>query len=170
MAAGAVGVEKQHRPFSLVAISTHCGRHTVDVDFPVWTVRINVSYPLGQSAADAAYARAQLQTQQVQAQLKQLELQVATEVTTAVVQVQAINRRIEAATAARELAEEQRAAEQSRFDAGLSTNYFVVQAQRDLAAAQDTELRAILDQQKALIELDRVQRTSLTQAGVLIVQ
>ena len=141
-----------------------------DVDFPVWTVQINVSYPLGQSAADAAYARAQLQTQQVQAQLKQLELQVATEVTTAVVQVQAINRRIEAATAARELAEEQRAAEQSRFDAGLSTNYFVVQAQRDLAAAQDTELRAILDQQKALIELDRVQRTSLTQAGVLIVQ
>ena len=141
-----------------------------DVDFPVWTVQVNVSYPLGQSAADAAYARAQLQTQQVQAQLRQLELQVATEVTNAVVQVQAIDRRIEAATAARELAEEQRAAEQSRFEAGLSTNYFVVQAQRDLAAAQDTELRAILDQQKALIELDRVQRTSLTQAGVLIVQ
>ena len=141
-----------------------------DVDFPVWTVQVNVSYPLGQSAAEAAYARAQLQTQQVQAQLRQLELQVATEVTNAAVQVQAIARRIEAATAARELAEEQRAAEQSRFEAGLSTNYFVVQAQRDLAAAQDTELRAILDQQKALIELDRVQRTSLTQAGVFIVQ
>jgi outer membrane protein TolC len=141
-----------------------------DVDFPVWTVQVNVSYPLGQSAAEAAYARAQLQTQQVRAQLRQLELQVATEVTNAAVQVQAIARRIEAATAARELAEEQRAAEQSRFEAGLSTNYFVVQAQRDLAAAQDTELRAILDQQKALIELDRVQRTSLTQAGVFIVQ
>ena len=141
-----------------------------DVDFPVWTVQVNVSYPLGQSAADAAYARAQLQTQQVQAQLRQLELQVATEVTNAVVQIEAIDRRIEAATAARELAEEQQAAEQSRFEAGLSTNYFVVQAQRDLATAQDTELRAILDQQKALIELDRVQRTSLSQAGISIVQ
>ena len=141
-----------------------------DVDFPLWTVQINVSYPLGQSAADAAYARAQLQTQQVQAQLRQLELQVATEVTNAVVQIEAIDRRIEAATAARELAEEQRAAEQSRFEAGLSTNYFVVQAQRDLATAQDTELRAILDQQKALIEFDRVQRTSLSQVGISIVQ
>ncbi|MEE2790731.1 MAG: TolC family protein [Acidobacteriota bacterium] len=141
-----------------------------DVDFPVWTVQVNVSYPLGQSAADAAYARAQLQTQQVQAQLRQLQLQVATEVTNAVVQIEAIDRRIEAATAARELAEEQQAAEQSRFEAGLSTNYFVVQAQRDLATAQDTELRAILDQQKALIELDRVQRTSLSQAGISIVQ
>ena len=86
------------------------------------------------------------------------------------VQIEAIDRRIEAATAARELAEEQQAAEQSRFEAGLSTNYFVVQAQRDLATARDTELRAILDQQKALIELDRVQRTSLSQAGISIVQ
>ena len=142
----------------------------VDADYPVWTVQLDVSYPIGPSAADAAYARAQLQTQQVQAQLRQLELQVATEVTNAVIQIRAISRRIEAATAARELAEEQLAAEQSRFEAGLSTNFFVVQAQRDLSAAQDTELRAILDQQKALIELDRVQRTSLSQAGIQIVQ
>ena len=142
----------------------------VDLDYPVWTVQLNVSYPIGPSAADAAYARAQLQTQQVQAQLRQLELQIATEVTNAVLQIRAIARRIEAATAARELAEEQLAAEQSRFDAGLSTNFFVVQAQRDLSAAQDTELRAILDQQKALIELDRVQRTSLSQAGIQIIQ
>ncbi|MCY4508474.1 MAG: TolC family protein [Acidobacteria bacterium] len=142
----------------------------VDLDYPVWTVQLNVSYPIGPSAADAAYARAQLQTQQVQAQLRQLELQVATEVTNAVLQIRAIARRIEAATAARELAEEQLAAEQSRFEAGLSTNFFVVQAQRDLSTAQDTELRAILDQQKALIELDRVQRTSLSQAGIQIIQ
>jgi outer membrane protein TolC len=141
-----------------------------DANFPAWTVQVNVSYPLGQSAADAAYARARLQTQQVQAQLRQLQLQVATEVTNAVVQIQAIERRIEAATAARELAEQQLAAEQSRFAAGLSTNFFVVQAQRDLATAQDTELRAILDQQKALVEFDRVQRTSLSGAGISIIQ
>ena len=90
--------------------------------------------------------------------------------TNAVVQVQAIERRIDAAIAARELSEEQLAAEQSRFDAGLTTNFFVVQAQRDLATAQDTELRAILDQQKALVDLDRVQRTSLSNAGISIVQ
>ncbi|MEO2195124.1 MAG: TolC family protein, partial [bacterium] len=141
-----------------------------DAKFPVWTVQLNVSYPLGQSAADAALARAQLQTQQVQAQLRQLNLQVATEVTNAVVQIEAIARRIDAAIAARELAQEQLDAEQSRFEAGLTTNFFVVQAQRDLSTAQDTELRAILDQQKALVELDRVQRTSLSNAGISIIQ
>ncbi|MDA1093962.1 MAG: TolC family protein [Acidobacteria bacterium] len=141
-----------------------------DAAFPVWTVQVNLSYPLGQSAADAALARAQLQTRQVQAQLSQLQLQVATEVTNAVVQIEAIARRIDAAIAARELAQEQLDAEQSRFEAGLTTNFFVVQAQRDLSAAQDTELRAILDQQKALVELDRVQRTSLSNAGISIIQ
>ena len=141
-----------------------------DAAFPVWTVQLNVSYPIGQSAADAAYARARVQVQQVQAQLRQLGLQVATEVTNAVLQIQGIARRIEASIAARELAEEQLEAELSKFAAGLQTNFFVVQAQRDLAAAQDTELRAVLDQQKALVEFDRVQRTSLTQAGISIVQ
>ena len=141
-----------------------------DVDFPTWNIQLNVSYPLGQSAADAQYARARIQVQQVQAQLRQLGLQVATEVTNAVLQIQGISRRIEASTAARELATEQLAAEQSKFAAGLQTNFFVVQAQRDLATAQDTELRAILDQQKALVEFDRVQRTSLSGAGISIVQ
>ena len=84
--------------------------------------------------------------------------------------VPGISRRIEAATAARELAEERLAIEQSRFAGGLQTNFFVVQAQRDLATAKDTELRAILDHQKALVEFERVQRTSLSQPLISIVR
>ena len=84
--------------------------------------------------------------------------------------VPGISRRIEAATEARELAEERLAIEQSRFAAGLQTNFFVVQAQRDLATAKDTELRAILDHQKALVEFERVQRTSLSQPLISIVR
>ena len=84
--------------------------------------------------------------------------------------VPGISRRIEAATAARELAEERLAIEQSRFAGGLQTNFFVVQAQRDLATAKDTELRAILDHQKALVEFERVQRTSRSQPLISIVR
>jgi hypothetical protein len=83
---------------------------------------------------------------------------------------QGLSPRIEAATAARELAEEQLAVEQGKFAAGTQTNFFVVQAQRDLAAARDIELRAILEHQKAIIELERTQRTSLSQAGISIVR
>ena len=140
------------------------------IDFPDWTVQLQLSYPLGQSAQRAAHARAQLQVRQTRAQLRQLELQVATEVTNAAVLIQSVQQRIDAARAARELAEEQLAAEESKFEVGTSTNFFVVQAQRDLATARDSELRAILDYQNAVIEFERVQQTSLDRAGISIIQ
>jgi outer membrane protein TolC len=40
---------------------------------------------------------------------------------------------------------------------GLSTNFFVVQAQRDLATAQNSELRALLDYRRAVVDFERVQ-------------
>ena len=141
----------------------------VDTQFPVWNVQVQVSYPLGQSAADAAYARARVQTQQTQVQIRQLELQVATEVTNAAVQLESILERIDASRSARELAEQQLDAEQSKFEVGTSTNFFVVQAQRDVATAQDTELRALLDYQKALVNFERAQQTSLSGARIIIV-
>lgn len=139
------------------------------LDYPVWNVQLQLSYPLGNSAQKAAHARARLQVQQTRAQLRQIELQIAAEVTNAALQIVGVRERIEAARAARELAEEQLAAEESKFEVGTSTNFFIVQAQRDLATARDTELRAILDYQNAVIEFERVQQTSLSRAGISIV-
>ena len=135
----------------------------------MWDVRLQLTYPLGQSSEKAAHARARLQVQQTQAQIRQIELQIAAEVTNAALQIESIQKRIDAARAARELAEEQLDAEESKFEVGMSTNFFVVQAQRDLATAQDSELRAILDYQQAIIEFERVQQTSINRAGISIV-
>ena len=140
-----------------------------DASFPMWTVGLQMSYPIGTSSEEAALERARLQVRQTEAELRQLELSVATEVTNAALQVQSISERIDAATASRELAEEQLAAEESKFEVGMSTNFFVVQAQRDLATARDAELRAILDYQKALVEFERLQQTSLSRTGISIV-
>jgi outer membrane protein len=124
---------------------------------PTWNFALNLSYPIGSSPADANLARARIQQQQTIAQSRQLELQIATEVTNAALQVDANRERLQAAAAARDLAERRLEAEQSRFDVGLSTNFFVVQAQRDLRDAQNTELRALLDYRRAQVEFERVQ-------------
>lgn len=135
-------------------------------DFPTWTVALNFSYPIGQSAQDATHARAKVQYQQAQAQLRALELQVATEVTSAALTVESTQKRLDAARAARLLAERRLEAEQSKFEVGMQTNFFVVQAQRDLLDSQITELRASLDYQRALVEFERVQITSSGSGGV----
>jgi outer membrane protein TolC len=99
-----------------------------------------------------------VQRTQQTTRLRALELQVATEVTNAALQVQANLRRVDAARAARALAERRLEAEQSKFEVGLSTNFFVVQAQRDLSDAQNVELRALTDLQKALVTYERAQQ------------
>jgi outer membrane protein TolC len=126
-------------------------------DYPNWNVALNLTYPLGGSAAEATVARARVQRNQSAAQLRALELTVATDVTNAALQVTSSLERYDAATAARGLAQQRLDAEQSRFDVGLSTNFFVVQAQRDLATAQNSELRALLDYRKALVDYQRAQ-------------
>ncbi|MEZ5290392.1 MAG: TolC family protein [Vicinamibacterales bacterium] len=126
-------------------------------DFPTWNLSLTLSYPIGGSNADAQHARTRVLRTQQTTRLRALELQVATEVTNAALQVQANTRRVDAARAARELAERRLEAEQSKFEVGLSTNFFVVQAQRDLADAQNAELRALTDLQKALVTFERAQ-------------
>jgi outer membrane protein len=137
--------------------------------YPVWNIGVNVSYPLGTSAQDATVARAQLQTHQVEAQLHQIELQVATDVTNAAVSVQSNTERVQAAQAAREFAQKQLEAEQSKFDVGMSTNYLVIQSQRDLATAQNNELSAVLAYRQSVVELELLQQTSLSSANITIV-
>ncbi|HEY7443426.1 MAG TPA: TolC family protein [Vicinamibacterales bacterium] len=138
-------------------------------DAPNWAVGVNLAYPLGNSAADAGLARARLQVQQTQAQIRALELNVATEVTNTALQVESNLKRVEAASAARELAQRRLEAEQSKFEVGMSTNYFVVQAQRDLRDSQNVELRTLLDYRKSLVDFERVQETSLSRAGITVV-
>jgi len=129
-------------------------------EYPNWTLGATFSYPLGKSAQEAAYARAKLQYQQSQSQIRALELTVATEVTNAALLVESTLRSMEAARAARELQEKRLENEQSKFEVGMSTNFFVVQAQRDLLDAQISELRAALNYQKAIVAFERVQQTA----------
>jgi outer membrane protein len=139
-------------------------------DYPTWNLALNLSYPIGASAQDAQVARAKVQLNQSAAQLRSLELQVATDVTNAALQVQSGLTRYQAATVARSLAQQRLDAEQSRFEVGLSTNFLVVQAQRDLATAQNTELRALLDYRKALVDYERSQETPINRgAGVMTI-
>jgi outer membrane protein TolC len=59
-------------------------------------------------------------------------------------------------------------AEQSKFEVGMSTNYNVILTQRDLATAQSNELQAILNYRISLVELDRLQQTTLQSLNISI--
>jgi outer membrane protein len=137
--------------------------------YPRWTVQLNFSYPLGLSQQAATVARARVQLNQVQAQLKQIELQVATDLTNQAITIRSNAERVQAAQSARELAQKQLDAENSKFAVGMSTNYFVITAQNQLATAQNNELQAITNYRKSLVDFDRLQQTTLTSQNITLV-
>jgi outer membrane protein len=128
-------------------------------DYPQWNFALTMSYPIGGSTADAQYARAKVQRAQATTRLRALEVQIAAEVANAALTVQSNLKRVDAATAARELAQKRLEAEQSKFEVGMTTNFFVVQAQRDLRDAENTELRALADYRKSLVNFERAQQS-----------
>jgi len=130
-------------------------------DFPTWTASLTVNYPIGITQQQANLARARVQYSQAEVQIRNQELTVATQVRQAARQVTTNQQRVLAARVARELAERRLDAEQRKFAAGTSTNFFVFQAQRDLAQARNNELRVILDYNQSRVDLETVQEVPL---------
>jgi outer membrane protein TolC len=126
-------------------------------DAPQWNLQLQFAYPIGTSAQEANVARQRLLRQQTESALKETELAIATEVTAAALAVRNSLEAMQAATVSRELSEQQLQAVQSKFDVGMSTNFEVVQAQRDLNDARNSELRQQLNYQRALVDFQRVQ-------------
>ncbi|HEV8395516.1 MAG TPA: TolC family protein [Vicinamibacterales bacterium] len=130
--------------------------------YPQWTAQLNISYPIGASQQEANLARARIEFSQAQTQLKNQQLQVSTQVREAARQVQTNQKRVETTRAARSFAERRLEAEQRKFAAGTSTSFIVFQAQRDLALARNNELKAILDYNQSVVDLETVQEVPLT--------
>jgi HAE1 family hydrophobic/amphiphilic exporter-1 len=133
--------------------------------YPNWTVGVSINYPIGSNVSQANLARVRLQFEQAQAQLKNLEMQVATQVRGAARNVQTNQQRVRSAGASRELQEKKLEAEEKKLAAGMSSSFFVFQAQRDLAQARTIEIQAISDYNKSLVDFEAVQQVPLGGGG-----
>ncbi len=129
--------------------------------YPNWTVGLQVAYPLGASTAQANLARTKLQYQEAQVQMKNLQMQVVLQVRNAGRNVVTNEKVVQSARASRELQEKKLEAEQKKLAAGMSTSFFVFQAQRDLSAARVSEIQAISAYNKSLVDFDAVQQVPL---------
>jgi outer membrane protein len=138
----------------------------VSNDFHNWSVAVTVGYPLGKSTAEASLARAKVSYAQTELEVRSLEQMVTAQVREVARQLNTNRKRVEATRASRALAERRLEAEQKKFQAGMSTNFQVIQAQRDLASARNAELQAILDYNRSIVDFDTVQEAPLNGGGL----
>lgn len=131
-------------------------------------IGVSINLSLGNHTAKAQLGRALAEGKQLDAQRQRTEQLIEVEVRNALQAVDTAKRRVEAAKKSRENAELQYRSEQRKFDAGQSTNFFVMDRQNALASARGRELKALTDYTKAVTELQRSMSTTLTNNNVAL--
>jgi outer membrane protein len=130
-------------------------------DFPGWNLQVQMSYPIGASSQEAQLARTRLAQTQAERQVSSLELAVATQVRDAARNVQTNAKRVDATRSSRVLAERRLEAEEKKYQAGMTQNFFVLTAQRDLIVARNNELLALVEYAKSVVNYGAVQQAPL---------
>jgi outer membrane protein TolC len=131
-------------------------------NFPNYGVGVQLTVPLRNRAARSDVLRDQLTVHEQNIRIRQLEKQIRLDVTNAAIAVEQARATYEATRSERVAQEETLAAEQEKLDVGASTSFFVIQYQRDLAAAKSSEISALATYQKAKTALERATGTILT--------
>jgi outer membrane protein TolC len=133
---------------------------------PNWSFGTKVTYPLGNTAARAAYKRNKLTMEQLLLTLKKLEQTIIITIDNDIVQARSSYHQVAATRSAREYAAEALAAEQKKLENGKSTTYICLQMQRDLTTARGTEIQALATYNKALAQLSLDEGTTLQRLGI----
>src|SRR5262245_43134875 len=139
-----------------------------DQKFPDLVVGVSFDIPIGRRESRAQLAEAAANRRRVSTETAGMNERIATDVINAATAADTAAGRIAVARAGLSSARPQAGDDQARFAAGLSTNFFVLTRQNDLAAAQLGEISALTGCRKAHTELARASGTLLKDRNIQI--
>ena len=140
------------------------------VDYPAWSIGLNLTYPLGNNAAENDYRRSRLKTEQTALQVRILEEGAANDVKSAIRGIISSYKQIAVADRGRAYAEERLKAYLRKKDVGLATNKDVLDVENDLVAAKNNQILAVVNYDNAITHLLQVTGELLEREGVRMVE
>ena len=141
-------------------------RDTLKRLYENYSIGLQLSIPVINSSAKADLVQARLNLEQSLLTLKKTESTIYSEVKQIIMDMETNAKIVEANRISRELADQKLAAEQKKLAVGLSTNYQVLQYQRDFADAQIAELKSLIDYNLALSRVGKVLGTTLEKHNI----
>lgn len=133
-------------------VSDDIANNGVLADFAV-SGRLNLTWDIQNRTAKANHERVKLEMKRAEINLEQIHQTIATSVLRAVNNLRTAAKRMDVARSSIELAQQNHAAEQARFEVGRSTNYDVLMRIDELSRAESEALSAQIDYLKGLVEL-----------------
>lgn len=124
-------------------------------NYPNYSAGFSLNIPLRNRAAQSDYVTSQLELRQNELNYRKSLNQVRVDVQNAVIGLEQARSRYDAAKKSRELQEMTLSNDQKKYSLGATTAYQVVQDQRDLATAINSEVQAMANFTHARISLDQ---------------
>ncbi len=148
-------------PPALVGGLPHAYKTVFSEGFFNWQVAFQLTIPLRSRSLDAQIAQQHIQKRQQLMQRRSSEQSIQVEIRNAVQKLETNRKQVETAGVSRTFSKERLDGETKRFEAGLSQNYLVLQRQNELSSAEYTELQALINYRKAIINLQKSMYTLL---------
>ncbi len=142
----------------------------ISSDYPVWSIGLNLSYPLGNGAAENDYRKSKLKSEQLSLQLRSLEENSTKEVKAAIRGVVAGFKQIEVADRGATFAEERLRAFIRKNEVGLATTKDVLDVENDLAVSRSNQIKAVVGYANALTLYWQVTGELLEKEGIRVVE
>jgi HAE1 family hydrophobic/amphiphilic exporter-1 len=134
--------------------------------YPTFNIGVTVSYPVGNHLANGLRGVAGEEMQQAAIYTAGVAARIGYDARNALQSYQSAFSRLHAARIARESSEQVYASEVRKYHNGASTTFLVLQRQVELEQNRGRELLAQTDLNKAIVEIQRVEGTILTQNDV----
>jgi outer membrane protein TolC len=137
-------------------------------NYPVYSFGLNLRLPIRDRATTAELANVAVNKRIEALRARQIEQQIRLDVLNAVTQVESARAAVKLAQVALDFSQKNREAEQKRYDLGVTTLFFLLDAQQQETRAQAALVTESVNYRRALLQLLRVSGQLLEERGVQI--
>lgn len=134
--------------------------------YPVWMAGLQLTYPIGNDAAENDYIKSKLVAEQGRTQIRSLEETIARDVRTAIRAVSSGYKQLEVTARGRAYAEEVVQAYIKKQKVGLATTKDVLDVLNNMVTAQGSEIQAVTDYNNAIVTLWKTTGELLQREGI----
>ncbi len=134
-----------------------------------WTLGLVFNLPVGNRYAKSDYERRQIDVRRSELRIDELESQIRTDIRTAIRDIDQAQEQIDAAVLTVQVNELKLNIEQERLNNQLSSSYYILQFQRDLANSRNLYNRALVDYILAVADYERARGTLLSDRNISII-
>jgi outer membrane protein TolC len=143
-------------------------RQVFAFDFPIYGFGLTLRLPLKNRAATAALADAEVNKRLDSLRARTTQQQIRQEVLNAVTQVENSRASVRLAQVALDFSQKNVDAEQKRYDLGVTTIFFLLDAQTQLTSSQANLVQQSVQYRRNLLNLLRTTGTLLDERGVVV--